>query len=110
MVKRAKEVCLIASRGGNLKSVWWNDQIKAAVKRKVAAWKEVLGEMNNSKERYLEVYREEESMVKRCIYQSKMEINEQFGSKTNQNMNGNRKLFWKEVSKVKDYRWRIAAE
>ena len=26
----------------NPKSVWWNDEIKAAVTRKEAAWKEVL--------------------------------------------------------------------
>ena len=28
--------------GKNPKSVWWNDQVKAAIKRKEAAWK-VLG-------------------------------------------------------------------
>ena len=28
--------------GKNPKSVWWNDEIKASVKRKEAAWKEVL--------------------------------------------------------------------
>ena len=30
----------------------------------------------------------------------KKEMNEQFGMKMNQYMNGNRKWFWKEVSKV----------
>ena len=35
--------------------------------------------------------------VKSCIYQSKKKINEQFGRK----MNGNKKLFWKEVSNAK---------
>ena len=30
--------------GGNSpKRVWWNDEVKAAIKRKEAAWKEVLG-------------------------------------------------------------------
>ena len=32
--------------GGNLKSVSWNDQVKAAVKRKKDAWKEKLGAIN----------------------------------------------------------------
>ena len=43
------------------------------------------------------------------IYQSKKEVHEQFGRKMNQDVNGNRKLFWKEVSKVEE-RWRVAAE
>ena len=28
--------------GEEPKSVWWNDEVKAAVRRKEAAWKEVL--------------------------------------------------------------------
>ena len=54
----------------------------------------------DARERCLEVYREEKREVKRCIYQSKEEIQEQFGRKMNQDVNGNRKLFWKEVSKM----------
>ena len=33
--------------------------------------------------------------VKRYIYQSRKEVNEQFG-KINQNVSGNRKFFWKK--------------
>ena len=53
-----------------------------------------------AKERCLEVYKEENREVKRCIYQSKNEAQEQFGKKVNQVGNGNRKLFWKMVSKA----------
>ena len=35
------------------------------------------------------------------IYQSKKEVNEEFGKKLNQNVNGNRKSFWKESSNAK---------
>ena len=43
MVESAREVCgLVRIEGGNPKNVWWNNQVKAAVKRKEAAWKEVL--------------------------------------------------------------------
>ena len=35
------------------------------------------------------------------IYQSKNKVNEQFGRKVNEDVNGNRKLFWKEVSNAK---------
>ena len=46
-----------------------------------------------SKERCMETYRGEKRKVKRCIIQSKKKVNEQFGRKMNENMNGNRKLF-----------------
>ena len=34
-----------------------------------------------------------EEKVKRCIIQSKKKVNEQFGRKMNEDVNGNRKLF-----------------
>ena len=44
MVERAREVCGSLRVGrGKPKSVWWNDQMKAAVKRKEDAWKGVFG-------------------------------------------------------------------
>ena len=43
----------------------------------------------------MEAYREEKRKVEMCIYQSKKELIEQFGRKINQDVNGNRKLFWK---------------
>ena len=48
----------------------------------------------------MEVYIEKNRKVKRCIYQSEKKVNEQFGRKMNEYVNGNRKLFWKEVSNV----------
>ena len=80
--------------------MWWKDQVKAAVEEE-DAWKEVLGARDeDARKRCLEVYKEEQRKVKRCIYQSKEEVQEQFGSKMNQDVNGNRKSFWKEVSKA----------
>ena len=104
----------------NPKSVWWNNEIKAAVRRKEAAWKGVLAASDEkTKERCMEAYREQKRRVKGCIIQSKKKVNEQFGRKTNEDVNGNRKLLWKEVSsakgekvescsKVKDVNWRLA--
>ena len=54
-----------------------------------------------AKERCMEAYREEKRNVEKCIYQSKKIVNEQFGGKMNKDVNGNRKLFWKEVSNAK---------
>ena len=49
----------------------------------------------------MEAYREEKRKVKRCILQSKEKVNEQFGRKINEDLNGNRKLLCKEVSNAK---------
>ena len=39
MVENAKEVCDLVTVGGkNPKSVWWNKEVKAVVKRKEDAW------------------------------------------------------------------------
>ena len=54
-----------------------------------------------TKERCMEAYREERRKVKRCIIQSKDKINEEFGKKMNEDVNGYGKSFWKEVSNVK---------
>ena len=86
----------------NPKSMFLNDEIKVAVRRKEAAWKEVLAASDEeTKERCMEVYREEKRKVKRCIILSKKKVNEQFGRKMNEDVNGNRKQFWKEVSNAK---------
>ena len=43
MVESTREVCgSVRVEGKNPKSVWWNDEIKATVTRKEAAWKGVL--------------------------------------------------------------------
>ena len=100
MVESDREVCGSVRVGGkNPKSVWWNDEIKAAGRRKEAAWKGVFAASHKeTKERCMEAEREEKRKVKRCIIQCKMKVNEQFGRKMNEDVSGNRKLFWKEVS------------
>ena len=64
------------------------------VERKEGAWKEVLGARDEvAKERCMETYKEEKRKVKKCIYQSKKEVIEQFGRKMNQDVNGKSKFF-----------------
>ena len=83
MVESARELFgSVRVGGGNPKSVWWNDQVKAAVKRKEDAWKEVLGARDeDARERYLEVYKTEKRKVKRSIYTSKEEVQESLEGK-----------------------------
>ena len=54
----------------------------------------------------MEVYKKK-IKVRRFIYHSKKEIREQFLRKMNQDVNGNRKLFRKAVSKANGGKGRI---
>ena len=58
MVESAREVCGSVRVGGkNPKSVWLNDEMKAAVRRKEAAWKPVFAASDDEvKERCMEAY------------------------------------------------------
>ena len=82
----------------NSKNVWQNNVVKAAVEKRLHGSRYEL-DMRLQK---MEELTKEKREVKRCIYQSKKEVNEQFGRKMNHMVNGNRKLFWKEVSKVEN--------
>ena len=96
MAETAGEVCGSVRVGGkNPKSVCWNDWEKAAVRRKKAAWKELLAVSDEAKERCMEKYREGKRKVKRSIYHSKKKVNENWKER-NEDVNGNRKLFWEE--------------
>ena len=72
MVESAREVCdSVKVREKNPKRVWWNDEIQAAVRRKEAAWEEVLergktkvyGNVQKRKEKGLKVYNSEQKKV-----------------------------------------------
>src|SRR5678815_1668645 len=104
IVSSAKEVCGCAKVGSkNVKSEWWNEEVMQAVKSKKEAWLNVLKANDEvSKERCLELYKEEKRNTKRCIRKRKEELNEQFGRRMNGDIQGNRKLFWKEVRKVRN--------
>ena len=101
----AREVYVSVRVGcGNPKSVWWNNEVKATVKKK-----EVLRARDeDARERCLEVYKEENRKVKRCIYQSKKQAQEQFGKKRNQDVNRNRTFFYSKG--IKDGNGRLALE
>ena len=57
-IPSAREVCGVGRK--NPKSVWWNEALKAVIKRKEDVWKQVLGARDESaKGRCMEVYKEE---------------------------------------------------
>ena len=58
--------------------MWWNDEIKTAVRRKEASWKGILAASDEeTKERCMYVCTERRK-IKRCIIQNKKRANEQF--------------------------------
>ena len=89
MVQSAREVYgSVRVDGRNPKSVWWNYEVKALVRRKESAWKGVLAASEEeTKDRCMETYREEKRKVKRFIIQRKKKVNEQFGRKVNEDVN-----------------------
>ena len=97
-----REVCDSVRVGEkNPMNVGWNYVVKAAVRRKEDAWKEVLAASDEeAKESCMEAYKEEKRNVYTSIFDKK-KVNKQFGWKMNEDVNGNRKLFRKEVSNVK---------
>ena len=62
MVESTRKICGLMRVGGkNPKNVWWNDEVKAAVRGNEAAWKEKLAASDEeSKERCIEAYRRKE--------------------------------------------------
>ena len=86
MVETVGEVCGSVRVGGkDQKSVWCNDEINVAVRRKESAWKEVLAASDEeTKKKCMEAYREEKRKAKRCIYPRKEKLSEQFGRKMNE--------------------------
>ena len=61
MVESARKVCgSLRVRRKNPKSVWWNHEIKAAVRRKEAAWKWVLAASDEKRKLYGSIQRGEE--------------------------------------------------
>ena len=51
---------LSKSGGKNPKSVWWNNEVKAAVRRKEAAWKVLAASDEEAKESKLTVWEKDE--------------------------------------------------
>ena len=76
--------------------------MKQAVDSKKEAWLNVLKANDEvSKARCTGVYKEEKRKAKSVIRRRKKEVNEHFGRRMNEDVQESRKLFWKEVRKIK---------
>ena len=100
-VKRnALEVCGTRRVGRGLRkgSEWWNEEVKLAVSEKKRAYEVWL--QSGSLEDY-ECYKGRRKMVKRVVKNAKKVTNEKWERKLTENFEENKKMFWKEVKKLR---------
>ncbi len=91
--------------GGRKKgNAWWTNEIKNAEERKKKAYKKMLQRNlpEEVKARRKPEYKEWKKRVRELIEESKRRVDEEFGRKLSQNFSENKKLFWKEVKKVRE--------
>ena len=100
VVKHATEVCgkRVVGRGVRKGSEWWNEEVKGAVAEKRRAFEVWL--QSGEREDY-ERYKELRKKVKRVVRVAKREAGERFGSKMSENFERNKKMFWKDVKRVR---------
>ena len=78
IVESTREMCGSVGVGeGSPKNVWWNNEVKAAVKRKETAWRKCCEpEAKMQKKDVWEFTKKKRERLKRCIYQRKKGVHE----------------------------------
>lgn len=94
------KVCRSRRKG----SAWWADKIKEAIEWKKKAYKKMLqrnvdGEI---RERRKNEYKSWNRRMKELVKENKMRVDEEFGRKLSEKLNGNKKLFWKDVKRERE--------
>ena len=99
-VGHASDVCGKRFVGGCVRrgSEWWNEEVKMKVEEKKKAFEEWL--QCNSMEKY-ERYREKNVETKRKVEEAKRAPNFRWGQDFNRSYEENKKMFWKEVRRVR---------
>ena len=98
--RTASEVCGKKRVGGYVRkgSEWWDDEVKSAVEGKRRAFEEWL---SNRDARSYESYREKRNEVKRKVKEAKRRADWRWGQKIGENFEQNKKMFWKEVKRLR---------
>ena len=76
----------------------WNDKVRVAVLQKRKVFEQWL---QQGTEQAFDEHREERRGVKVVVREAKREGDDMFGAKLRQNFEENRKMFWKEVKRVR---------
>ena len=100
LLRCARNVCGVRRVGGCRRKgcEWWNEEVKLAVAQKRRAFEEWL--QARSALAY-DNYREKRREVKRVVRRAKRDADARWGRRLCQNFEGNKKMFWKEVKRVR---------
>jgi len=100
VVESAREICGVRKVGGKRRkgSEWWNDVVREAVGRKRRAYE---GWLNCKNADTYEVYKEERRAVKQVVKEEKRRANERWCRNVSEKFDENKKMFWKEVKKLR---------
>ena len=95
-----EEVCGKKRIGGSKRKgcEWWNESIERHVKEKKVLYERYLQERDLDA---YERYKRKRNEVKRVIKDAKDEANERWGGRLMEDFERNKKMFWKEVRRVK---------
>ena len=100
VVKCAEDVCGMRRVGGGVRrgGEWWCEETRLAVREKRLAFEVWL--QKKDRESY-ERYKEKRNLAKRVIRNAKVKSDERWGKKMTDNFQENKKMFWKEVKRVR---------
>ena len=95
-----ERVCGMRRVGGGVRKggEWWCEEVGVAVKGKKQAFEMWL---QRKDEASYEAYKEKRRLVKRAVRNAKVRADERWGNKLTENFQGNKKMFWKEVKRVR---------
>ena len=96
----ASEVCGVRRLGGARRkgSEWWNEEMREAVLVKKRAYERWLQKKDDVTYEY---YKGERNRVKRMVKEAKLRADERWGQKMTESFGENKKMFWKEVKRVR---------
>ena len=100
VVKCAEDVCGMRRVGGGVRrgGEWWCEETRLAVREKRLAFEVWL--QKKDRESY-ERYKEKRNLAKRIIRNAKVKSDERWGKKMTDNFQENKKMFWKEVKRIR---------
>lgn len=100
ILRSAREVCGMKRVGGYVRkgSEWWSEEVGTAVGEKRKAFEEWL---QNKNDVTYERYKTKKLEVKRKVREAKRAADWRWGQKLGENYEQNKKMFWKEVKRVK---------